>query len=241
MPDIDANATGTLFNGIYPDYTGYSVDGIGDINGDKIDDFVIGAPASEVDSNTFAGQVFVVFGTTTVFTPPFDLTTLDGTNGFIIKGLVASSGLGWAVSGKFDINDDTHPDLIITAPFPDGSEPGQVYVIFGKAEGDTFPSSFDLNSLSTGVGGFIINGINNNDQTGISASGTKDINGDSIDDLLIGARYASPDSTTKSSAGQVFVIFGKKTSFNSTFDLSSLVVGVDGFIINGADFNLVHH
>ncbi|BDI17514.1 hypothetical protein ANSO36C_33160 [Nostoc cf. commune SO-36] len=50
--------------------------------------------------------------------------------------------------------------------------------------------------------GFTINGINANDSSGTSVSNAGDINGDDIDDLIIGAPFAA------SGAGQSYVVFG---------------------------------
>ena len=55
-----------------------------------------------------------------------------------------------------------------------------------------FPASFDLSTLD-GTNGFVINGINRDDRSGWSVSGAGDINGDGIDDLIIGAPRADPN------------------------------------------------
>jgi len=50
---------GVTFNGMHEgDLSGCSVSGVGDINEDGIDDFLIGAPYV----NGFRGQVYIVFG-----------------------------------------------------------------------------------------------------------------------------------------------------------------------------------
>ena len=64
-------------------------------------------------------------------------------------------------------------------------------------------SQFDLSSLD-GTNGFQINGIDSEDLSGNSVSSAGDVNGDGIDDIIIGAEYADPDG--KSLAGESYVV-----------------------------------
>ena len=66
-------------------------------------------------------------------------------------------------------------------------------------------SELDLSDLN-GTNGFIINGIDAGDYSGYSVSSAGDVNGDGIDDIIIGANYADPDAN--SSAGESYVVFG---------------------------------
>ncbi|MDB9716584.1 integrin alpha [Amylibacter sp.] len=53
-------------------------------------------------------------------------------------------------------------------------------------------SKINLSTL-IGTNGFTINGIDASDRSGYSVSSAGDVNGDGIDDLIIGAYSASPD------------------------------------------------
>ena len=90
--------------------------------------------------------------------------------------------------------------------------------------GRSFPAAFNLAGLN-GANGFILNGINSNDQSGNSVASAGDVNGDGIDDLIIGAYVAA-------SVGQSYVIFGSKSRWSSPISLLSLN-GNNGFTING--------
>ena len=57
-----------------------------------------------------------------------------------------------------------------------------------------------------GSDGFVVNGIDSVDYSGSSVSGAGDINGDGVDDLIIGAYLADPNGIT--SAGESYVLFG---------------------------------
>ena len=64
----------------------------------------------------------------------------------------------------------------------------------------------ELSSLN-GVNGFVLNGIDVGDRSGRPVSSAGDVNGDGIDDLIIGARYADPN--LNSTAGESYVVFGR--------------------------------
>jgi hypothetical protein len=76
-------------------------------------------------------------------------------------------------------------------------------VVFGSVAG--FPASLDLAALD-GTDGFRLDGDANQDRSGMSVSDAGDVNGDGIDDLIIGAPNASTASGQRSGAS--YVVFG---------------------------------
>jgi hypothetical protein len=89
LNDLDGT-DGITINGIASgDGAGRSVSDAGDVNGDGIADFIIGAPQADPDGITLAGESYVVFGGDTLLNSldangNLDLASLDGSNGFVI-------------------------------------------------------------------------------------------------------------------------------------------------------------
>jgi hypothetical protein len=105
------------------------------------------------------------------------------------------------------------------------ADAGRSYVVFGKINS----TAINLSSISAGTGGFAINGENNRDQSGLPVSSAGDVNGDGLDDLIIGAHGA--DIGNRTDAGKSYVVFGKTNT--ATINLSSIAAGTGGFVING--------
>ena len=216
------------------DLSGRAVSSAGDIDGDGIADLMIGT--------VLTNRTYVVFGrdgtTGETFDATFDLSGIDSKSGFVLNGISSGDMTGSALSLVGDVNGDGIGDIIIGAPGHD-SNTGESYVIFGKnviADGD-FSTNFQLSSLETGDGsaGFVIRGIDGGDQSGWSVASAGDINGDGLNDILIGAPGHDGDT------GESYVIFGKNVSedgdFSATLELSSLETGdgSTGFVIRGID------
>ena len=242
---------GFVLKGInYVDVSGRSVSGVGDVNGDGIDDLIIGAPLASHNDRSFAGESYVVFGRTTGFPAAFELRSLlatagdDGSEGFILKGVNSDDYSGASVSNAGDVNGDGIDDLIIgaLAADPNGvNNAGESYVVFGRNTG--FPAGFQLSSLLPAAGGdgatgFVLKGIIAEDLSGGSVSSAGDVNGDGIDDLIIGAEWGTPNGIIN--GGQSYVVFGRNTGFPAAFELSSLLPaeggdGTAGFVLEGID------
>ncbi|HED52861.1 MAG TPA: hypothetical protein ENJ00_01495 [Phycisphaerales bacterium] len=225
--------TGFVMSGIDAlDQSGQSVSSAGDVNGDGIDDLIIGAFGADPNGVGGAGESYVVFGRATGFSTSMDLSSLDGTSGFIINGIDREDFSGFSVSAAGDVNGDGIDDLIIGAPGgePNGnSNAGESYVVFGHMGG--FPTSLELSALD-GTNGFVLNGTDAYDNSALSVSCAGDFDGDGLDDLIIGAPGGDPNGS--SAAGESFIVFGRMTPFNASMELSSLN-GTTGFVINGVD------
>ncbi len=224
---------GFRINGVAEgDLSGMSVSRAGDVNGDGIDDLIVGAPGADPDGRLSAGESYVVFGTDAGFAADFELSALDGSNGFRISGIDADDLSGVSVSSAGDVNGDGIDDLIVGAS---GASPigraaaGESYVVLGTDAG--FAAEVDLGALD-GSNGFRLNGISEDDASGYSVSAAGDVNGDGIDDLIVGAISGDPGG--RSAAGESYVVFGSDAGFAAVRDFSGMD-GSDGFRINGLE------
>ena len=207
-------------------HTGYAVSTAGDINNDSYDDLVISAWKADPNGNADSGSTYVVFGTASGFGATFDLSSLNGSNGFVINGEYAGSHSGHNIASLGDLNNDGFDDIGITALWADPNginDAGQAYVVFGKASGfDATLNTEDLN----GRNGFRINGLDTSASLGGTIDGGFDVNGDGLDDMFVSA------SNIDSARGHSYVIFGTNDAFNADFDLTTLD-GTNGFVIYG--------
>ena len=209
------------------DNSGRSVSSAGDVNGDGFDDIIIDARFGDPNGEA-SGESYVVFGSGTGFAASIDLSILNGSNGFRLDGIDNDDQSGRSVSGAGDVNGDGFDDILVSAYRADGSysNTGETYVVFGSGTG--FAASLNLSSLN-GANGFRIDGIDENDRAGISVSSAGDVNGDGIDDVIIGAAGADANG---SDSGEAYVVFGSDAGFAASLDLASLN-GTNGFRLDG--------
>ena len=176
----------------------------GDINGDVIDDVIIGAPYS--DNST--GQVQVVYGSTS---HPPGVSAVVGSAAHVIKGVTPGELFGTSV-GAADLNADGYDDIISGAPL--AAQAGQTHA--GRV--DVFFGGPGLNAFidrATTPASVSIFGVNDSWLGGQVSSG--DVNADGLDDLVAGAEFEDAPGGGIGN-GAVHIFFGG--SFPATIDLS---------------------
>lgn len=221
---------------------GSAVAAAGDVNGDGIHDIVItdrDFRSRAPEDTERVGAAWVVFGRTSGFGAEVDVSTLDGTDGFLITRVDDSDNyLGRVVAGGFDFNDDGFDDILIGHEnFGEDPQtffsPGAGYVIFGA---DTMPATVDVAALGPSTGFTIENDVSTSENfagsLGRGVAALSDFNGDGFNDIALKLGFDA-DRENDSQEGRVYVLFGRSQTPAEPFALTTLS-GSDGVIIEGA-------
>ena len=186
----------------------------GDLNGDGLADAVFATALS-------SGVAYVIFGTAALprVLRPSDL---DGTDGMTIDGTDHELlGSDLAIG---DVNGDGLDDIALGAT--NWGSAGAAYVVFGSPG---LPDRLSVADLD-GTNGFALRGVGSGDDTG-SGVAVADLDGDGLDDIMIGARYADPGDRLQ--AGAAYVVFGSAEGWPPEVSLADLD-GDEGFAIWGS-------
>lgn len=205
LSDVETGAlNGATFQGENnSDKLGYSVAGVGDVDGNGKDDILLGAPYND-DGGSDAGRIYLFYGedslNSTVLLSDADVTYTGETAGDIAGSSLAKGG---------NVDGDAYSDFVIGAPGYNGTytDEGKVYLILGKNV------TADLNDAST----VSFTGQKEKDYAGKALTGGSDFNGDGKDDFAVGVSNYDSSGTDR---GRTYLILGRST-FSTTYSLSS--------------------
>ncbi len=204
------------------DLAGFALDAA-DVNADRHADLIIGAFWADGPDNarSNAGEVYVILGSP----QPQSVDLRSGHQDVTIFGARPDDRLGEGLTAG-DVNGDGTADLLVVATFGDGprndrESAGETYVIPG-------PPAHVID-LATGGQAATILGVDPGDQMGHSiASG--DLNGDGVDDVLLGAVSADGPANSRDLAGEAAIVPGS-AQISGLIDVAS---GASPVIYGGA-------
>jgi hypothetical protein len=176
------------------DYFGTSVTGIGDLNGDGVNDLAVGARGDD-GSETDQGAVYILFmdisGNVDSY---YKINDTD-----LGTGVLGSNDLfGGSVENIGDLNGDGITDLAVGAYNDDQA----VYILFMNTNG-TLNSYYKISESDLGVV------LDINDKFGRAVTNIGDLNDDGITDLAVGAYTDDDDIDAPPGAdqGAVYILF----------------------------------
>ena len=184
----------------------------GDVNGDGYSDIIVTSRANY--TGTFTGRLYI-------YTDIID-TTAD----IVIKGEAIESAYGQVICTG-DFNNDGFDDVAVGAPnYRDPKEDGKVYVYYG---GNTMDTAVDWSVTRKGSW----------EMFGCSVS-SGDINGDGIDDLIVGAYLSAVNIWGD---GRVYIYYGDTLGLHTWPDVvlnGGVSISDEGFgiqVLSGMDLN----
>jgi hypothetical protein len=213
-------ASFTIYGERYTEF-GWAVSGLGDVNGDSMNDFMISAKA--------IGTIYIFFGKQT----PNSLyaESLTAKDGFKIVGTAATVNTGVALAHCGDFNNDGHNDILFSTQTRASSQ-GIIYILFGNNESTIRNISMDHLESSTAVLTIIAPTFR---LSGLSLAGVGDINIDGYNDIVIGSLPFKGISPVQSQT--TYLVYGRPiTGKRETLELTSMREGIDGITITGAGF-----
>lgn len=152
----------------------------------------------------------------------------DGGNG-LLEGIVSSGDADLRIEGQGtfdafgralatgDFNNDGAVDLAVGAPGLDdnGANTGGIYIFFGGLSDPTDPTTANSVLLGSSIAGY----------AGVSLVSGHDLDGDGIDDLVVGSL---PGQSGANRRGLAYVVSGADISSNSVLPLSGATAVFDG-------------
>jgi hypothetical protein len=249
-PEWSSTANGLLSNltslQINASLYGYTVTGLGDVNGDGYGDAAISAPAlidifSGTGSLASVGAVFVFYGSPAGLSSTPAKTLQPNT-------AVAGALFGLSVDAG-DVTGDGINDIIVGAPLDSYTttasgvlplnvnvKAGKVYVFPGGNSAAANPTNFieiklqGTGFFSTGVAGLLLSNVSVNALFGFSVAATGDLNGDGKSDIVVGAPAYLGVGLSAIQNGAAFVYYSSNLATTTPVQLETPTLNMLGLL-----------
>jgi len=154
----------------FQEYMGYSINYAGDLNGDTYEDIVVGSLSYDEPLFPSTGRAWVFYGSFQGLAPDPNVTLTP-------PDMRLNGGFGVVVTWAGNVNDDEYDDLLVSMHNYSGTlnQEGAVFVYYGS---------------DTGIGtthDWMARGDQSSLQFGYGAGPASDVNGDDIDDIIVGS------------------------------------------------------
>ena len=201
---------------------GWSIANVGDIDGNGVPDLAVGSPGYGLGAGK-KGAIWILFMNPNG-TVVGHKRIGDGQGGF--TGLLNTGGeFGNAIAPMGDLNADGVPDVAVGAYLDD-----TVYILYLKPDGEV------LNHLKIANGFAGFTGAVSSSFWGADLARLPDINGDGLDELVVGAHYADYGGLDR---GAVWILFlNSDESVSSWTRISDLDGDFTGVLDNSDHFGV---
>lgn len=198
----------------------------GDVNGDGIADIIAVAEAADGPGGTRrgAGAAYVVFGSPSL---GGIVRVAEDEQDVAILGADIDDALGFSAASG-DVNGDGIDDILLVAQRAEGPDnarerAGEAYIILGSS---ALGGTIDVLAKEEDV---TILGTDPHDL--LSFCGADDLDGDGIDDILLGTSFGDGPENARDDAGEAYILFGSST-LPATIDLAQ---GGQDIVLFGAE------
>jgi len=210
------------------DFSGHAVAGGGDVDGDGLDDVLVGAHAND-EAGRDAGKAYVLFGAG-IEPGQHSLADADAH----LTGEAEDDFAGWRVSFAGLVDGDCRADVLVSASRSDrgGEDAGAAWLVLGEtlAEGGRFAvTEADVALVGPGDAP--------HELAGWSLASAGDVDADGRADLLVGAMWNDEGGLN---AGRSYLVLGRSVAAGADVDLGAADAAFVGTNVFGPTPLLAH-